>query len=144
MATVRPQRSLLAPRPADPPTTAEIEPFDTKLAQRIQALSSQLEAETLHLANLRRTAPAATAQRFQQSFAQHVEVSDSALQRDEQERLDEAKGTTLRVSEIERVDDIQSTWRDGVQTLHALQNDLGGTLAKMERAQRAFDALHDP
>ena len=42
----------------------EIEPFDAKLAQRVQALSAQIESQTLELASLRRNAPGATAKKF--------------------------------------------------------------------------------
>ena len=120
---------------------AEIEPFDAKLAQRIQALSAQIENQTLELANLRRTAPAASSQRFQHSFTKLSEQDDARLRRDEERQLEEAKQAHVEVAEVERLDEIQATWQNGSENLMSLKSGLGGTVAKMERAQRAADIL---
>ena len=119
----------------------EIEPFDTKLAQRIQALSAQIENHTLQLANLRRNAPAETSQRFQESFTKQSEHYDAQLRRDEEQKMEQAKNTKLDVGEVERLDEIQSTWQNGSEKLTTLKSELGGTVAKMERAQQAVDVL---
>ena len=119
----------------------EIEPFDTKLAQRIQALSQQIENHTLHLANLRRTAPAETSQRFQESFTKASEQDSARLQRFGDETLEQAKSTRVDVGEVERLDEIQATWQNGSESLVSLKSGLGGTVAKMERAKQAVDIL---
>ena len=119
----------------------EIEPFDTKLAQRIQALSQQIENHTLQLANLRRTAPAQTSQRFQESFTKESEQDDARLQKFEEQTLVVAKNTDMDVGEVERLDEIQATWQNGSENLMSLKSGLGGTVAKMERAQQAVDLL---
>lgn len=121
----------------------EIEPFDTKLAQRIQALSSQIEDHTLQLANLRRTAPAETSRRFQDSYTQASEQYDARLQRDEETRLQEAKNTKVEVDDLERLDEIQSTWQNGSEALMSLKSGLGGTVAKAERAQQVVSVLEE-
>ena len=121
--------------------SSEIEPFDTKLAQRIQALSQQIENHTVQLANLRRTAPAETSQRFQESFTKTSERDDARLHRLEEETLQDAKNTKLDVGEVERLDEIQATWQNGSDNLTLLKSGLGGTVAKMERAQNAVDIL---
>ena len=117
----------------------EIEPFDTKLAQRIQTLSGQIEKHTLDLANLRRTAPAQTSQRFQQSFTTASEQDNARLQQYGDERLDEARQTKIDIGKIERLDEVQTTWQYGSENLNALKSELGATVAKMERAQQAVE-----
>lgn len=122
---------------------AEIEAFDTKLAQRIQSLSAQIENHTLHLANLRRTAPAATSQRFQESFTKASEEDEARLQRAMESQLEEAKQASVDVGNVERMDEVQLTWRQGTNTLTTLKSGLGGTIAKMERAQQAVDYIEE-
>lgn len=120
-------------------SSVEIEPFDTKLAQRVQALSAQIENQTLQLANLRRNAPAETAKRFQDSFAQQSEDFDARLKKHEEADMAAAKESKLDVGEIERLDEVQGTWQKGTEELDELKTRMGGTVAKMERAQKAVD-----
>lgn len=122
---------------------AEIEPFDTKLAQRIQNLSAQIEQRTLDLANLRRNAPAETSQRFQDSFAKQTEDYDTRLQKDEQMKLDEARNTHMEIEEIERLDEMQSAWTKGTEQLQELRTGLGSTVARMEKAEKAVGVLEE-
>ena len=124
-------------------TSLEIESFDTKLAQRIQALSSQIEDQTLHLAELRRTAPLETSQRFQDSFTHDAAAYDARLEHDETARLDEAKSVEIKMDDMQRLDEVQSSWQTGSESLNALKLGLGGTVAKMERAQQAADVLQE-
>lgn len=118
---------------------AEIEPFDTKLAQRVQALSAQIENQTLQLANLRRNAPAETAKKFQDSFAQQSEEFDARLKKQEEVDLAAARESKLDIGEIDRLDEVQGTWQKGTEELGELKARMGGTVAKMERAQKAVD-----
>ena len=119
----------------------EIENFDTKLAQRIQSLSSQIETHTLQLANLRRTAPAETSKRFQDSFTSESERYDAQLRKDEARSLEEAKQTNVDVEEIQRLEDIQGSFKNGQEGLLALKSGFGSTVAKLERAQQAVNVL---
>ena len=57
--------------------------------------------------------------------------------------LEEAKQTKVDVPEVERLDEIQSTWQNGTESLNTLKSGLGGTVAKMERAQQAVDFLDE-
>lgn len=120
---------------------SEIEPFDTKLAQRIQSLSAQIETQTLQLANLRRTAPAETSQRFDESFTEQADAYDARLQKEAEEKLSAARSTKMDIDEVERLDEIQNTWQNGSENLVALKSGLGSTVAKMERAQSANEAI---
>ncbi|GAB1740273.1 hypothetical protein NU219Hw_g5388t2 [Hortaea werneckii] len=124
-------------------SVAEIEPFDTKLAQRIQNLSAQIEQRTLDLANLRRNAPAETSKRFQDSFAKQTEDYDTRLQKDEQMKLDEARETHMEIEEMERLDEMQSAWTKGTEQLQELRTGLGSTVARMEKAEKAVGVLEE-
>lgn len=121
----------------------EIEPFDTKLAQRVQAISAQIENHTLQLANLRRTAPVETSQRFQESFTKASEQDDARLREVEDVMLGNAKQTKMEVEGFERLDEVQTTWQNGSETLASLKTGLGGTVAQMERAQHAVDYVEN-
>ncbi|KAI7284677.1 hypothetical protein KC345_g2139 [Hortaea werneckii] len=121
----------------------EIEPFDTKLAQRIQNLSAQIEQRTLDLANLRRNAPAETSKRFQDSFAKQTEDYDTRLQKDEQMKLDEARSTRMEIGEMERLDEMHSAWTKGTEQLQELRTGLGSTVARMEKAEKAVGVLEE-
>ncbi|KAI7170894.1 hypothetical protein D0869_10205 [Hortaea werneckii] len=121
----------------------EIEPFDTKLAQRIQNLSAQIEQRTLDLANLRRNAPAETSKRFQDSFAKQTEDYNTRLQKDEQLKLDEARNTHMEIEEMERLDEMQNAWTKGTEQLQELRTGLGSTVARMEKAEKAVGVLEE-
>ncbi|KAI7106747.1 hypothetical protein KC352_g36860, partial [Hortaea werneckii] len=121
----------------------EIEPFDTKLAQRIQNLSAQIEQRTLDLANLRRNAPAETSKRFQDSFAKQMEDYDTRLQKDEQMKLEEARNTHMEIGEMERLDEMQNAWTKGTEQLQELRTGLGSTVARMEKAEKAVGVLEE-
>ena len=95
----------------------------------------------MQLANLRRTAPAETSSRFQESFTKSSEQDDAPLQNFDVETLQDAKNTRMDVGEVERLDEIRATWQSGSDSLVSLKSGLGGTVAKMERAQRAVDVL---
>ena len=52
-----------------------------------------------------------------------------------------AQSANVRVDEVERVDDIESSLQTGTEQLTVLKSGLGSTVAKMERAQQAVDVL---
>ncbi|KAK5137200.1 hypothetical protein LTR08_000705 [Meristemomyces frigidus] len=121
----------------------EIEPFDSKLAQRVQNLSAQIEQRTLDLANLRRNAPAETSRRYQEAFSKQSAEYDVRLKKDEEQRLQEARSTTIDIGEVERLDEMQVTWTKGSEQLLALKTGLGSTVARMEKAQQAADVVEE-
>ncbi|EMC95965.1 hypothetical protein BAUCODRAFT_109720 [Baudoinia panamericana UAMH 10762] len=122
---------------------AEIEPFDTKLAQRIQALSAQIEHHTLQLANLRRTVPAETARRYQNGFESQRQAYDQRFQNDHEAKLKAARMTTVDAGQVERLDEVQNAWTRGSRDLLALKSGLGGTVARMEKAQQAASVVQE-
>ena len=69
------------------------------------------------------------------------EEYDARLRKDEEQKLAEAKSTNVDIGEVERLEEIQRTWQNGSENLMSLKSGLGGTVAKMERAQQAVDVL---
>ncbi|KAK1054016.1 hypothetical protein LTS16_001047 [Friedmanniomyces endolithicus] len=123
------------------PLAQEIEPFDTKLADRIQALSVQIGDQTSQLANLRRTAPAETARRFKERFVRDVEEYDVRLRAMEEMEFEAARQTRIDLGHVERVNEMQQTWQQGSEELLALKSGLGGTVARLEKAQKAVEVV---
>jgi kinetochor protein Mis14/NSL1 len=65
------------------------------------------------------------------------------LQQNEEAKLQEAKNTKMEIGELERLDEIQSTWQSGSEALTSLKTGLGGTVAKAERAQQVVSVLEE-
>ncbi|SMR54506.1 unnamed protein product [Zymoseptoria tritici ST99CH_1E4] len=119
----------------------ELEPFDTRLAQRIQTLSTQVEHQTLALANLRRKAPQDTAAKFTASYEKQVEEYEGKWKLEQERRLQEAKAVTVDVGSVERVEEVAGTWRKGNEGLEELKRGLGGSVAGLEKATRAVGVV---
>ncbi|KAF2718498.1 hypothetical protein K431DRAFT_230703 [Polychaeton citri CBS 116435] len=115
----------------------ETEPFDAKLAQRVQALSAQIEHQTLQLANLRRTAPAETAHKFQLSFEKQSHEYEIKIAQESERMIKEAAETSMEIENIERSGELQETWQKSTGNLNALKVGIAGTITEMERAQKA-------
>lgn len=47
----------------------------------------------------------------------------------------------MDIGEMERLDEVQRSWQSGSENLVALKSGLGSTVAKMERAQSANEAI---
>ena len=100
-----------------------------------------MESRTLHLAKLRRERPAEASHQFVNSFEKESERYDDLLQKDQERQLKLAQSANVRVNEVERVDEIESSLQTGTEQLTVLKSGLGSTVAKMERAQQAVDVL---
>lgn len=120
---------------------SELEPFNPKLAQKIQSLSAQIERETLYLANKRRKAPQETAQKFLESFDKQAKEGDEKLLADQEAKVKAAGETTVDVGRVERVEEMQGTWQRGREELAGLKAGMVGTVERMERAQRAVEVV---
>ncbi|KAL1310854.1 hypothetical protein AAFC00_001086 [Neodothiora populina] len=137
--------------PSSTTDTAEVyeeyEPFDHRLASKIQLLTSQIEALNLQLANLRRSAPASASQayktRSQTQRLAHVEARREAEEKALAQALeDETKELMSAVAkDLERVDEMRETWEKGTKTLGDVRQGVGASTAKFERARRAVDHL---
>jgi kinetochor protein Mis14/NSL1 len=124
----------------DRPT--ELAPFDTSLATKIQSLSTQIEAQTLHLASVRRKAPAQSAQRFLSNFEAQLASSAARLRSDEEARLAEARGASVSTGILpQRPEEVGETFLRGVRDLQGVKGGIAATLDRLERAQRAVEVV---
>lgn len=126
-------------------STEELDPFDPKLATRVQSLSAQIESQTLQLANLRRKAPQETAQAFIRSFEKQGEEYELKLKEDREKRMEAARAVDVSgsVGEVERVEEMEATLERGRGELEALKRDVGPTVERMERARKAVEVVEE-
>lgn len=113
----------------------ETEAYDHKLARRIQDTSSQIEALTLELANLRRTAPAIAAQKYREESAVEDQTWKDRLVVESERQLDEARRTDIAVSGLERSEDMHRTYSQGTECLVDAKDGIGATIARLEKAR---------
>jgi kinetochor protein Mis14/NSL1 len=55
--------------------------------------------------------------------------------------VEEAKKAKVDVGTVERVDEMRSSWRKGQEGLEELKMGLGGSVAGLEKAQRAVEVV---
>ena len=114
--------------------TEAYEPYDTRLASRLTALANTHNDLILSLATLRRTAPAQAARSFQATYNAHFTGLESQA-RAEIERLGkQSEVDNLDIGKLERLEDVEKTWKRGTQGLLELKSGLTETVAKCERA----------
>ena len=63
------------------------------------------------------------------------------MMRAEETSLEAAREAKLDIGEAERVDEMETTWQKGSDELLALKTGLGGTVARMEKAQKAVNVV---
>jgi kinetochor protein Mis14/NSL1 len=97
----------------------------------------------LQLANLRRTAPAETARKYEDQFAKRTAESDARIRADEEARLAAAQATMVDVGIVERVDEMQQSWQKASSDLAGLKTGLGSSVARMEKAQKAAEVIEE-
>ena len=118
----------------------EFEPFDSRLKDRLEALTAQKNSLVEKVADLRRTAPALAAQAYQAAFLQESE------QWEQEHRMREAKAlqapeSVLDLGELRRWDEMQRMWERGAEGLGALKGGLPETRARLERADEVVGYL---
>lgn len=119
----------------------EIEPFNPRLAQSLQSLSAQIEAQTLALATLRRTAPGETARKFEEGFVEGLEGDERRLRKEREAGVEAAGRVEVGVEGWERGQDMREAWRSGEEGLGQLTKGLGGTVERLEKAGRAMEVV---
>lgn len=91
---------------------------------------------TEKVADLRRTAPAESANRWQQTYLSQAQDKD--LEFDEQQKLavkqTEEEGK-VDLGDLERWDEVRDTWDKGTEELLSLKGGLTETVARLERAK---------
>ncbi|KAK5158553.1 hypothetical protein LTS14_003573 [Recurvomyces mirabilis] len=121
----------------------ELAPFDSKLAQRLQALAAQIEAQTLQLANLRRTAPGETARKWEEGFVGRGREWEERFAVEGRGRMELARGVDVGVSEVKRQEEVERSWRDGEERLGVLKTGMGSTVARLEKAKMAVEVAEE-
>ncbi|KAF2147282.1 uncharacterized protein K452DRAFT_217512 [Aplosporella prunicola CBS 121167] len=150
------EEELQASAEANPPAlprAPEYEPIDSRLADRIRALEAQKELLTGKVADLRRTAPARAAAAQQAAMEAEREALELAFAQRDAVVAAVASGATATattegaavglgdVPAFARWDDVLAMWERGASGLVELKGGLTGTVAKLERAERACAVL---
>ncbi|KAI9707119.1 MAG: hypothetical protein M1836_000079 [Candelina mexicana] len=119
----------------------EFEPYDSRLATRVQTLYSTLESETLRLTQLRRSAPATAASNFKTAFTSSLdEDSRCAEQWMAQAAAREGDGMEGRVR-LERGEEVRGMYERGVAGLVREKGAMTETAARLERARAAVGEI---
>ncbi|OBT46275.1 hypothetical protein VE00_02347 [Pseudogymnoascus sp. WSF 3629] len=123
--------SLLAPEGAAEAeiVVEEYEPFSESLRDRAAKLLRTEEELLLEVGQLRREAPAKAAAAWREELARD---EDFEMDGDEVE-----DGGGVRVDRLERQEEVERSWTNGVEGLGRLKGGVPALAARMERARRA-------
>ncbi|KFY26376.1 hypothetical protein V493_04123, partial [Pseudogymnoascus sp. VKM F-4281 (FW-2241)] len=127
--------SLLAPEgAAEGAAGAEVveeeyEPFSESLRDRAAKLLRMEEELLLEVGQLRREAPVKAAAAWREELARDEELLE----------LDEVgeEGGGVEINRLERQEDVERSWKVGVEGLGGLKREIPARAARMERAKRA-------
>ncbi|OCL02790.1 hypothetical protein AOQ84DRAFT_357217 [Glonium stellatum] len=112
----------------------EFEPFDSRLKDRLEALTVQKNSLVEKVADLRRTAPTLAAQAYQTAFLQESDQWEQEYRMREAQAL-QAPERVLDLDELKRWDEVQRMWERGTEGLGMLKGGLPETRARLERAE---------
>ncbi|KAI4736113.1 hypothetical protein E4T50_13389 [Aureobasidium sp. EXF-12298] len=121
----------------------EQEPYDGKLGQKLLSLSSQIEHLNLHLANLRREAPAKAAA----AYATNLQDEDSTFQQSRITAEQEARTRILEeedlcgVKDVRDWDECERNWRTATEGLVGVKEGIGATGARLVQARDVVEYL---
>ncbi|TKX20035.1 kinetochore protein mis14 [Elsinoe australis] len=119
----------------------ETEPFDHRLARRIQSVSSEIEYLTLQLANMRRNVPMKVAQDHVRALeAQQKAWNERAVKTEELE-VQKAQEVKLEVDGLDQMEDMKRSWEEGTRRLVEVKDGIGGVVGKGERAREGVRYL---
>lgn len=125
--------SLLAPEGAgEAEVVEEYEPFSEALRDRAAKLLRMEEELLLEVGQLRREAPAKAAAAWREELAR----DDDALGDDGDL---EVASYEVKVEKLERQEEVEKSWKAGVEGLGGLKRELPATAARMEKAKRAAE-----
>ncbi|KAI4728222.1 hypothetical protein E4T49_03888 [Aureobasidium sp. EXF-10728] len=117
----------------------ELEPYDSKLAQKLQSLSAQIEHLTLQLATLRREAPAKAAAAYAATLATQdstFEQSKKAAEEEKMAQIQEQRDL-CGVSGVRDWDECQRNWEMATAGLVQVKENIGATGARLVQARDA-------
>lgn len=131
--------SLLAPEGVnDTEVLEEYEPFSEALRDRAEKLLRMEEELLLEIGQLRREAPGKAAAAWKEELLREdwMEVDGDA---DGGGDAGTVSDWEIKVEKLERQEEVEKSWRSGVEGLGKLKRELPATAARMERAKRAAD-----
>jgi len=108
----------------------EFEPFSDALRERAARLLRQEEELLVEIGRLRREAPREAARVWMEELGRGEEEEGGA---EEEEKVE----VELAVERLERQEEVEGSWRRGVEGLVRLKRELPATAARMERARGA-------
>lgn len=115
----------------------EYEPFDDRLRDRVAKLLQQESELLVEVGQLRRTAPLKAAEMWKEDLSWiddlNKEVEDDVSAGGPAGAVD----VNIGVDKLERQEEVEATWKRGVDGLGRLKREMPATAAKMERAKRA-------
>lgn len=115
----------------------EYEPFDDKLRDRVAKLLQQESELLVEVGQLRRTAPLKAVEMWKEELSW---VNDLNKEIEEDVNGEAPAGLVnvdIGVDKLERQEEVEATWKRGVDGLERLKREMPATAAKMERAKRA-------
>ncbi|KAI4715345.1 hypothetical protein E4T48_08476 [Aureobasidium sp. EXF-10727] len=117
----------------------ELEPYDSKLAQKLQSLSAQIEHLTLQLATLRREAPAKAAAAYAVTLATQDATFEQTKKAAEEEKLARVKEERdlCGVGDVRDWDECQRNWEAATAGLVQVKENIGATGARLVQARDA-------
>jgi kinetochor protein Mis14/NSL1 len=126
-------------------TKTEQEPYDSKLALTLKSLSAQIEHLTLHLATLRREAPAKAAV----AYTSTLNDNDSSFT---QARISAEQNARNRIQEEEDLcgvkgvrdwDECEKSWKVATEGLVDVKEGIGATGARLVQARDVAGYLEE-
>ncbi len=115
----------------------EYEPLDSKAHSRALELSRKEEELLEEIATLKREAPVQAAENWKAALKAGIDADEEAMRN--ASRMDDGKDVRLGIGKRERQEEMERTWKKGVEVLGRLKKEMPGTTAKMERAKRAAE-----
>ncbi|KAG9654593.1 hypothetical protein KCU86_g16563, partial [Aureobasidium melanogenum] len=117
----------------------ELEPYDSKLSQKLQSLSAQIENLTLQLANLRREAPAKAAAAYAaklQTEDQTFQEARKTAEEQQREKIQQEKDL-CGVSQLRDWNECERNWELATKGLVDVKESIGATSARLVQARDA-------
>ncbi|KAK4224568.1 hypothetical protein QBC38DRAFT_485241 [Podospora fimiseda] len=126
----------------DPEPEIQYTPFDPRKRDKIESLVSQEEDLLRSIASLKRKVPSSVAKTYLTQTNQGIENDDEFIEslitkKIRIEGQENGKKVLEGMGPLERQEDVERTFKEGVEGLGKLKKNLPSVVAKMERAKGA-------
>ncbi|KAL2045501.1 hypothetical protein N7G274_001929 [Stereocaulon virgatum] len=140
-----PSPKILRPDPIPETTETDdsgnYEPYDPRLAKKLQMLYMEFETQSTRVAELRKEVPGAAAKRHMDRLEGELQKEREA-EAERQETKVDPSAMDLDLGTLERRDDVETMWGRGLEGLVELGK-MPGVLAKLERAGKAANVVEN-